>query len=324
MNMITRNGKWFHAESEGMQSGAYFLKNEVDFYRSGQKQYDLALAKLSQLNLNDSNDADLKAVDTEIADLTKMLEALDADMVSCKAEREELQQKTRKLEDMAEDVDNVMNQLVLSHNGAEDERETIAKEHDEIMNGLQTLMHINVYNDAFYIWFNGPFGTINGLRLGRLPFLDPVVEWSEINSALGFAALAVDTIALKLRSLDFKFLKYKVIANGSASCVCRADESDRVAPMNLFTDGHFGMFTGNKSSFNKALSAFLLCIDELGAFVSTRDPTIPVPHTISHDGSKIRGIPIGLGNDWEAWTTAMKALLTNLKWIIAWTAKHLR
>jgi len=51
---------------------------------------------------------------------------------------------------------------------------------------------LSVPNDAFFIWHSGPFGTINGFRLGRLP-VEPV-EWSEINAALGQVALLLSTI----------------------------------------------------------------------------------------------------------------------------------
>ena len=34
---------------------------------------------------------------------------------------------------------------------------------------LERLKRTNVCNDAFYIWHDGPFGTINNFRLGRLP-----------------------------------------------------------------------------------------------------------------------------------------------------------
>lgn len=37
------------------------------------------------------------------------------------------------------------------------------------MNTLEKLERTNVYNDAFCIGHDGVFGTINGLRLGRVP-----------------------------------------------------------------------------------------------------------------------------------------------------------
>ena len=42
-----------------------------------------------------------------------------------------------------------------------------------------------MFGDAFHIWTDGAFGTINGFRLGRLP--NVVVEWDEINAAFGLA-----------------------------------------------------------------------------------------------------------------------------------------
>ena len=54
-----------------------------------------------------------------------------------------------------------------------------------------------VYNVAFYIWHEGPFGTINNFRLGRLPRLARPVEWSEINAAWGQAAFLLATVAAK-------------------------------------------------------------------------------------------------------------------------------
>ena len=51
---------------------------------------------------------------------------------------------------------------------------------------------MHVPNDAFYIWHAGPFATINGFRLGRLPVEN--VEWAEINAALGQVALLLSTV----------------------------------------------------------------------------------------------------------------------------------
>ena len=49
---------------------------------------------------------------------------------------------------------------------------------------LERLKRTNVCNDAFLIWHDGPFGTINGLRLGRLPATQ-IVAWDEVNAAWG-------------------------------------------------------------------------------------------------------------------------------------------
>ncbi len=61
---------------------------------------------------------------------------------------------------------------------------------------LETLRKTNVYNDSFRIVHDGSLGTINGLRLGRLPHQP--VEWSEINAAAGQALFLLDTLARKM------------------------------------------------------------------------------------------------------------------------------
>lgn len=60
-----------------------------------------------------------------------------------------------------------------------------------------------MYNDAFCIGHDGVFGTVNGLRLGRVNGV--VVEWAEINAAWGQTLLLLYTIA---RKLEFKFETY--------------------------------------------------------------------------------------------------------------------
>lgn len=68
---------------------------------------------------------------------------------------------------------------------------------------LSKLSRTNVYNDAFCIGHDGVFGTINGLRLGRVPNVP--VEWSEINAAWGMTLLLLSTIA---RKVGFVFEKW--------------------------------------------------------------------------------------------------------------------
>ena len=64
---------------------------------------------------------------------------------------------------------------------------------EQTVRQLERLRRTNVFNDAFHIWFDGPFGTVNGFRLGRLPSV--AVEWDEINAAWGMACLLLTTMA---------------------------------------------------------------------------------------------------------------------------------
>ena len=58
-----------------------------------------------------------------------------------------------------------------------------------INESLSTLTSVNVLDMTFFIWVQDNYGTINGLRLGRLPH--EVVEWNEINAAFGQVCLLV-------------------------------------------------------------------------------------------------------------------------------------
>lgn len=51
-------------------------------------------------------------------------------------------------------------------------------------------------SELFSIWYDGPFGTINGFRMGRLPKIQ--TNWHEVNAALGEAALLLYTVAISV------------------------------------------------------------------------------------------------------------------------------
>ena len=78
---------------------------------------------------------------------------------------------------------------------------------------LAVLMRTNVHNDAFFVWHDGPIGTINRFRLGRLPSnADQHVEWHEINAAWGQAAMLLATAA---QQMNFEFKTFRIVPFGS-------------------------------------------------------------------------------------------------------------
>ena len=77
---------------------------------------------------------------------------------------------------------------------------------------LARLAAFDVFSDAFAIGGDGLFGTINGLRLGRLPAV--AVEWAEINGALGQVVLLLCTLA---RAHSLTFSSYALVPMGSVS-----------------------------------------------------------------------------------------------------------
>mmetsp|Transcript_22098 Transcript_22098/g.34001 ORF Transcript_22098/g.34001 Transcript_22098/m.34001 type:complete len:337 (-) Transcript_22098:2139-3149(-) len=236
----------------------------------------------------------------------------------------------------------------------------------------------NATNDCFHIWYAGPFGTINGLRLGSeirivagteidemtgkypettdttgktetqrygLMFssvsntAEPTVAninnnpngrsitdnnikipWVEINSALGIIALLLKTLEQKPHSCIQ--LKHEIIPMGSCSKI-GLRRGDPSSVYNLHSDDSFQFF--GKRNFNIALNTLLACLADAFAGVRKRDRTIALPHAIeipSRGEATIGGLSIAFGNDGERWTRAMKFLLTDLKWLVAFTTKH--
>jgi beclin 1 len=142
------------------------------------------------------------------------------------------------------------------------------------------------------------------------------VDWSEINAALGQAALLLTVIAEKA---GLRFTKHILLPQGSFAKLGKPD--DRRTLYQLYTDGSFSLFP--KRNFNHALTGFLACIQELGQKVVEQDPTLQLPYHIQDD--KIHDISITVsGADEDHWTRALKYMLTNLKWIVAWSTKHLQ
>ena len=203
----------------------------------------------------------------------------------------------------------------------------------------------NVTNDCFYIWHRGQFGIINGLRLGsEIPALPPEptketastatpaangnagnatisVPWSEVNSALGLVALLLSTLQHKPHSgLHFN---NEIVAMGSTSKI-GVRRGDSVAYYDLYTDDNFHFF--GKRNFNIALTGLGRCLAEAEEIVQERDRTIALPHAIDasiRGEMTIGGLPIAYGPDGEQWTRAMKYLLTDVKWLVAFTTKHI-
>ena len=112
--------------------------------------------------------------------------------------------------------------FALAHMTLQDQQEAMQRQLDHCSAQLEKLRKTNVYNDAFHIWHDGPFGTINGkrlwrqvlvwvftgvigLRLGRTA--EHQVEWSEINAAWGQALLLLYVMAEKLH---FQFQTYAI------------------------------------------------------------------------------------------------------------------
>jgi len=177
---------------------------------------------------------------------------------------------------------------------------------------LEKLERTNVYNDAFCIGHDGVFGTINGLRLGRVPGVP--VEWAEINAAWGQTLLLLYTIA---RKLDYTFEHYRLVPMGSFSRIEKTTGDKANYELYGSGDLHFGRLLHNRR-FDIAMVAFLDCLKHLVDYVKSQDPSVDFPHQISKD--RIGDVSVKLQfNQEEAWTRSLRHVLLALKICLKWT-----
>jgi len=177
---------------------------------------------------------------------------------------------------------------------------------------MQTLHRTNVYNDTFYIWYDGHFGTINDFRLGRLP--SQPVDWNEINAAWGQATQLLEAISKRVGFISENFRLHPM---GSFSKM-ESVHNNSIYELYGSSDISLGKLFWYRR-FDNGMVSFLASLNELAAFASTRDPTFHLPHRIDHERIGEQSIKIQFNNE-ETWTRACKYLLTNLKWILSWVA----
>lgn len=146
------------------------------------------------------------------------------------------------------------------------------------------------------------------------------IPWIEINSALGLVVLLLSTLESKPNS-SLKF-RNKLVAQGSTSKI-GIRKGDTVTFYNLFSDDSFQIF--GKRSFNIALNGLLQCLADANEAVEKTDRTLTLPHCIEFTSggvSLIGGLPIAFSTDAKQWARAMKYVLTNTKWLVAFMTKH--
>ncbi|XP_067628132.1 beclin-1-like protein [Eurosta solidaginis] len=182
---------------------------------------------------------------------------------------------------------------------------------------LEKLKDANIFNITFHIWHAGHFGTINNFRLGRLP--SAAVDWSEINAAWGQTVLLLSSLA---RKIGLTFERYRIVPFGNHSYVEVIGEN-RELP--LYGTGGFKFFWDTK--FDAAMVAFLDCLTQFREEVEKRDTEFLLPYKMEKgkiiDPSTGNSYSIKIQfNSEEQWTKALKFMLTNLKWGLAWVSSQ--
>ena len=269
------------------------------------------------------------------------LQKLEDEKSAINAEIAALEEEARQLDEEEEQFWRERNAFALTLSEFQNERDAINLKYDHDSRQLERLQRTNVYNDTFCIGHDGFFGTINGLRLGRLA--NQTVDWAEINAAWGQTLLLLATVAEKL---GFTFDSYRLKPMGSTSKIEKLEyppptsaaspstgqtANPKVSVLELYSSGDLPlgrMFLHRR--FDIAMVAFLDCLRQLGAFVERGSrqgrggegtATAPgqglkLPYEIKKDRIGDASIKLGFNQD-EAWTRACKYTLTCCKFLLA-------
>ncbi|XP_066912262.1 beclin-1-like [Clytia hemisphaerica] len=198
----------------------------------------------------------------------------------------------------------------------EDEQLSVHNQLQYAKSQLEKLRKTNVFNSTFHIWHKGHFGTINNFRLGRLPTVP--VEWPEINAAWGQTVLLLNSLAKKI---GLTFQHYRLVPYGNQSYVECIDDKSKELP--LYCTGGVRFFWDTK--FDQAMVAFLDCLQQFKEEVEKGESKFYLPYRMEKgkiydsSGSGNYSVKIQFNSE-EHWTKALKFMLTNLKWGLAWVS----
>lgn len=318
---------------------------------SSTKERDAYITFLRDMNHNIPTDEEVANARAELAKAKTAESEAFSELLQLEKEKASLDDELADLEAESRALDLEEDSFWRSHNAFalklssfQNERDALNASYDHDAQQLERLQRTNVYNDTFCIGHDGYFGTINGLRLGRLT-PPQNVEWAEINAAWGMTSLLLATVAEKLA---FAFRGYKIKPMGSTSKIDKIEypsssasasnalpnsetpQQPKISSLELYSSGDLPlgrMFIHRR--FDAAMVAFLDCLRQLGEFVekghtigsdfrgaSHQQGGLKLPYEIRNDKIGDASIKLGASQD-EAWTRACKYTLTCCKFLLA-------
>ncbi|CCH43847.1 Beclin-1 [Wickerhamomyces ciferrii] len=241
---------------------------------------------------------ELKALEKENDDLDDEIKTVTEEIKNIDLQEQQMYKEENEKE---LEIRNVLN-----------EKDAIKAEYDFNVSQLEKLRKTNVYNDTFNISHDGPFGTINGLRLGSLE--STKVPWQEINAALGHLVLLMATVSARL---NFKLQGYKLKPMGSTSKIEKFERDlsnpskPKVTVLEVYSSGEYQierLFTHSK--LDNALVALLEIVSQIANKLKELDPSIDLPYKMIKDKIGDASIRLSSKTASEEWTGACKFLLT--------------
>jgi len=280
---------------------------------------------LNNLNQETEDSSSVSALETELQQLQLQESQLNQELEDLKGEENSadsmLAEAVRRREELEREEERYWREYSRHKHKllqAEDEYRSLDLQLRTTQNQLEKLKKTNVFNATFHIWHSGHFGTINGFRLGRLPSVP--VDWSEVNTAWGQTVLLLYSLC---RKINLSLTKYQLVPFGNFSYIKVLAENKELP---LYGSGGFKLIWDNK--FDSGMAAFLECLQQFKEEVERGDSGFCLPY----DMEKGKIVDKATGNSYsvkmqfnseEQWTKAMKYMLTNLKWGLAWvTSKY--
>ncbi|XP_073230660.1 beclin-1-like isoform X1 [Porites lutea] len=276
--------------------------------------------------LNDKPALDTEGLSKELTDLRKEEEELIRKLEEVEKERENVAKKMEMEKERSKQLEEEERKYWLEYSEyqkelleCEDDQQSVDNQMRYAQAQLDKLKKTNVFNSTFHIWHKGHFGTINNFRLGRLPSVP--VEWSEINAAWGQTVLLLHSLA---RKMNLTFERYRLVPYGNHSYLESLTDKSKDLP--LYGSGGFRFFWDTK--FDQAMVGFLDCLQQFKEAVAKVDKRFCLPYRMEkgkiYDSSGSGGafsIKIQFNSE-EQWTKALKFVLTNLKWGLAWVSSQ--
>jgi beclin 1 len=307
------------------------LDSQCKLIQKEQSDYRILFNQLNEQTINNDEldvlENDLKSLEIEEKELIKQLELFENEEKNLKCQIEAKIEEEEKLLDQEEKylIEYFNHQRALIK--FEEKQSSLDNQLKKSKIHLNRLKTTNVLNAAFHIWHSGPFGTINYFRLGRLP--DTPVEWDEINAGLGQVILLLQSLATRVK-LDFK--RFKLIPFGNYSYIEVIENVLNLSVkkgdhLNMYGCGGFKYYFDWDRKFDFGMVAFLDCLEQFENKIKSIDTAFSMPYPINghelEDKKTSTKYSIRFQkNTHEEWTKALKYMLTNLKWSLAWVASQ--
>lgn len=134
----------------------------IDFLNTLKAESEPSEKETSQLTI------DIKNLELENEECLESLKDAESERRKLEQELGDLEKEMRDLEQEEQEFFKSRNEFDLEVMELTNEKDRVESLYERESNHLQKLAKVNVYNDVFCIGYDGYFGTINGLRLGRL------------------------------------------------------------------------------------------------------------------------------------------------------------